>query len=372
MVHLLHKRRDFLKGCTAFSAGTLFATSCSGSKSGNVPSLEDWSETPDLERAREQSREFVTYGIPADWANYGEVIQKFAQRYELTLQHIDTDMSSLREITNFAVEKNNPRAICGDIGLLYGPIAEQKGVVPSYMPPSAAILPPGFKGKNGGWIATYTGVPAFVVNADVIQTIPRTWDDLLKPDYQGKIGGINPASAADAATTFLSWSYAHGGNEENMAPAIEFARKIVPNFSTTPANVQTLEKGEVPIQITYDLVCNNMAETLKAKGIKAETVIPGISIYAPSALLLNKHNVARMDIAKLFIDYVLSDEAQITFAKFGARPIRYVLGDLQLPDEAKSRWLPEDNYAQVQQVKDWTKISAETIGKIWQDQVLIG
>ncbi|GAB4365847.1 MAG: extracellular solute-binding protein [Elainellaceae cyanobacterium] len=335
-------------------------------------SFEDWSKEPDLEHAKEQAREFVTYGIPADWANYGEVVQKFAQRYGFTLQHIDTDMSSLREITKFDTEKNNPRAICGDIGLLYAAIAEQKGVAPPYLPASAAILPPDLKGKEGGWVATYTGVPAFVVNADVIQTIPQVWNDLLASEYQGKISGMNPVAAGNAATAFLAWAYAHGGNEENMAPAIEFARKIVPQFSTAPANLQTLEKGEVPIQITYDFICNSMAETLKAKGIRAEVVIPGVSIYAPSALLLNKYNVAKMDVAKLFMDYLLSDEAQVAFAKFGARPIRYVLGDLPLSEQAKANWLPEDQYSQVQQVQDWTQIDAATIGKIWQEDVLGG
>ena len=101
-------------------------------------------------------------------------------------------------------------------------------------------------------------------------------------------------------------------------------------------------------------------------------VIPGVSIYAPAALMLNKYYTARMDVAKLFMEYVLSDEAQETFAKFGARPIRYVLGDLKLSDAAKANWLPEANYAQVEQVKDWTKVDPEIIGKLWKDDVLGG
>lgn len=365
-------RRRFLKQCIAFGTSAVLVNACSRSQSTKSLQFEDWSTEPNLERAKEQAKEFVTYGIPKDWANYGEVIQKFAQKYGFTLRHIDTDMSSLEEITKFDAEKNNPRAICGDIGLLYGAIADRKGVAPSYVSPSAEILPPGFKSENGGWISTYTGVPAIVVNADVIQNIPQTWDDLLSPEYQGKISGMNPIRAGNSATTFIAWAYAHGGDENNMAPAIEFAKKMLPQFSTTPANVQTLEKGEVPIQLTYDFICNSAAAKLREKNIRAEVVIPGISIYAPSALLLNKYNVAKMDVAKLFMDFILSDDAQIAFAKFGARPIRYVLGDLQLPDEAKAKWLPDEHYAQVQQVQDWTKVDAEVIGKLWRDQVLGG
>ena len=89
-------------------------------------------------------------------------------------------------------------------------------------------------------------------------------------------------------------------------------------------------------------------------------------------MMVNRYHRQKMDVAKLFLDFVLSEAAQTAFAKFGARPIRYVLGDLALPDAAKARWLPDDRYAQVQQVKDWTQVDAEAIGQIWQQQVLGG
>ncbi len=111
---------------------------------------------------------------------------------------------------------------------------------------------------------------------------------------------------------------------------------------------------------------------MKEKGINAEVVIPGVSIYAPSALMLNKYHTNKMDASKLFMEYVLSDEGQEIFAKFGARPIRYVLGDLKLPDSAKTNWLPESQYAEVKQVKDWTKVDPETLGSFWKEQVLGG
>ena len=371
-------RRSFLKHSATFGTGLALAqiaAACSSQSStkGQGGDVADaWTTAPDIEKAKEQVKEFVTYGMPDDWANYGEVRQKFAQKYGFEFQHQDTDMSSLEEITKFDAEKSNPVAIMADIGMLYGKLAEAKGVVPPYLPQNAAILPAGFKGNPGGWVATFVGVPAFVVNTDVVKTVPQTWADLAKPEYAGKVGAIDPTSSGTAATSFLAWAYATGGDESNMAPGIVLAKKIVPNFATAEGNAQTLEKGEVPIQIKYDYNCNAAANEVKAKGVNAEVVIPGVSIYAPAALMLNKYYTARMDVAKLFMEYVLSDEAQETFAKFGARPIRYVLGDLKLSDAAKANWLPEANYAQVEQVKDWTKVDPEIIGKLWKDDVLEG
>ena len=72
------------------------------------------------------------------------------------------------------------------------------------------------------------------------------------------------------------------------------------------------------------------------------------------------------------MEYVLSDEAAAAFAKFGARPIRYVLGQQELPEEAKAGWLPEEAYKDVVVVEDFTAIDANTIATAWDEEVLGG
>jgi putative spermidine/putrescine transport system substrate-binding protein len=334
----------------------------------------DWKSAPDPARAKAQAAEIITYGMPDDWANYGESIQAFCKKIGADgCKHTDTDMSSNEEITRFDAEKNNPTSFFADIGLLYGPVAEKKGVVPPYLPPNAAKLPDGFKAKDGGWVATFVGVPGFVVNTDVIKDVPKTWDDLLKPDYKGKIGMGDPRKSGTAATTFLAWAFAHGGDETNLQPGIDFAKKLLPNIKgVAEGNDDTLEKGEIPIQIKYDFNLNAKANNMKKKGVNTQVVIPGVSVYAPSGLMLNKYNTARMDVQKMFLDWVLSDEGQTVFAKFGARPARYVAGDLKLPDDAKTKWLPDDLYKDVKQVKDWSKVDPAKIADIWDNQVLAG
>jgi putative spermidine/putrescine transport system substrate-binding protein len=79
-----------------------------------------------------------------------------------------------------------------------------------------------------------------------------------------------------------------------------------------------------------------------------------------------------MNIAKLMLDFVLSDTGQIAFAKFGARPMRAVLGDLTLPDEAKANWLPDSMYANVKNDVDWSRVNLQQIAEIWQDHVVGG
>lgn len=344
----------------------------SASRSPQAAAEVDWAAPPDLAKAKEQATDFQTYGMPDDWANYGAVLHAFATKYGFTLKRNDTDMTSMEEITKYDAEKDHAVAVSSDIGLIYGPIAEKQGVVPPYVPPRAETLPAGLKATSGGWVATFTGVPSIVVNTDVIEDVPVTWDDLLKPAYTGKIGMRDLRQAGEAATAFLAWSFAHGGDETNLKPGIEFAKRLLPQFGPKEGNAQDLEKGEVPILIKYDFNSVAAASTVQEKGVNAKVVIPGVSIYAPSALMINKYNTAKADLAKLLLDFVLSDEAQTAFAGFGARPIRYVLGDLTLPEGAKATWLPEAEYASVKQVADWSKVDATHIADTWDQEVLGG
>nr|MBA3450580.1 hypothetical protein [Chloroflexia bacterium] len=70
-----------------------------------------WESAPDPALAAEQAREIITYGMPDDWANYGEVFAGFQASLDVAEgKHTDTDMSSLEEITKFDAEKANPIA----------------------------------------------------------------------------------------------------------------------------------------------------------------------------------------------------------------------------------------------------------------------
>src|SRR3954453_13067734 len=60
---------------------------------------DTWSAALDPTKAKDQASEIITYGIPDDWANYGEVFKSFQTKLGVTGgKDTDTDMSSLEEI----------------------------------------------------------------------------------------------------------------------------------------------------------------------------------------------------------------------------------------------------------------------------------
>ncbi|MFI6296989.1 extracellular solute-binding protein [Nonomuraea sp. NPDC050790] len=347
---------------------SLFALAACG---GAGASDYDWAAAPDTTKIAEQGKDLPTYGLAPDWANYGEVVKTFCAKHNGTCAHKDTDMSSSEEIVRFDAEKSNPIATASDIGLMWGPVAEAKGVVPAYQPPSAAKLKDWQKGK-GGWVATFVGAPAFVVNTDKVKNPPKSWADLLKPEYKGMIATKNPTSSGTGQAMVVAAAVANGGSAENLAPAYDYFEKLkdAGNLSDVKMSEETLEKGEAPIQINYDF--NGIAQktALKEKNVNVEVVIPADgSVWSPSGLMINKYNAKKGDFLKGFLEYVLSDEAQLLFAKFGARPIRALNGDLQVPAEAKANWLPEQAYAPVKEI-EITKVNVETIVADWEAKVL--
>jgi putative spermidine/putrescine transport system substrate-binding protein len=336
----------------------------------------------DSTKAADQAKTFETYGAPNSWANYGQEFTDFCQaKFSFDCNRKDRsqgeDMSSAEEIAAFDSEKNNSKAVLADIGILFASAAEQKGVLSGYVPPAATKLPSYLFGKNGGWEATFVGVPGFVVNVDYLKTkniaIPQTWSDLTKPDYKGLVGFGKPGSSGTATMAFVAMNLAAGGTLDDYTKGIAYAKALLPNIQgVAEGNADQFEKGAVPIQIKYDFNLIALANQEKAKQINAQVVIPTDgSIYAPSAIIMNKYDSAHADFGKMFMDWILTDQGQTDFAKFGARPIRYVLGDLTLPDSAKTLWLPDSQYSAVKTI-DTSKIDIAKIADIWQNQVGAG
>ncbi len=134
-------RLRVLAGAAAFAFTAALAAAASA---------QDWTAAPDVAKAKEQAAQgMITYGLPDDWANYGESLQQFCSHHQFpSCQHTDTDMSSNEEITRYDAEKSKPAAIFSDIGIAFGSVAEKREVVPPYLPPNAQHLPAGWKAST--------------------------------------------------------------------------------------------------------------------------------------------------------------------------------------------------------------------------------
>jgi putative spermidine/putrescine transport system substrate-binding protein len=360
---------------TAMAVLSLVAAACSGEASG---AGGGGGGAPSIEAAKEQAQEFRTLGMPDDWINFGNFFTALCDEYGLGCtgsgggpNRFDTDMSSAEEIASFKSERSNP-GMCADIGIFFGQVAEREGVLIDYLPEAAKELPPQYRSKDGGWVASAVGVISFLVNEDVVTNPPRTWSDLLKPEYKGLISMSDPRTSGTGQATVVSAAAALGHGQIDLDAAFEFFRKLYQMGQINEAEFTnaSFERGETPIALRYDFVALQAALPAREKGINATVSVPDDgAVWTPSAIMCNK-NTVDPDLAKLTLDFTLSDRGQLVFAEVGARPIRWVLGDLEVPAELQANWLPASEYANVIEWPEDQWPDPAMIAERWESEVL--
>lgn len=312
--------------------------------------------------------EFVTYGMPHE-AVWGPVFDAFCKKYNCT--HVDTDMSSAEAITKFVAEKNRPVAYATEAGRAFGPVAVKRGAALPFKNANWAKLPDWAKDPEGHWFAVYAGVPTFLVNPKLVQSVPESWQDLLTGEYKRTFAMKDPRTSGTALATVLAANAAMGGTLTNLAPGVAFFKKLKEAGNLNPVKVSdsNIQKGEIPITVKYDHENLVLRERLKAE-MKLEIVVPKDgTIYAPSVVILNRY-APRPELARAFADFVISDEGQFVLANAFPRPIRYIAGNLAVPADVKARWLPDELYTgRVRSMPDWDQFSeTDFIGR-WTKEV---
>lgn len=318
-----------------------------------------------LKAAAKKEGKLVSYGSPADWAGYGYISDVFNKQYRI--KHTDTDMSSAEELQKWEAEKASPVSDVGDIGLQFGPIAADKGLLLAYKNSKWADIPDWAKDADGYYAATYYGTIAFLVNTKIVKNVPKSFKDLLKPEYKGMVAIQDPRRAANAQYAVIAASFANGGSENNLKPGIDFFAQLQKSGNLKPVlpNKDTLAKGEVGIGLLWDF--QGLAWRKDIKGLVVQIPQDGTT-YGPYATVIAK-TAPNPNAAKLWIETVLSDAGQIAFARAGARPIR---SNVKLPADLALTLLPEAQYKAAKPVTNWKNMEAiaKQIGDMWTTDVL--
>jgi putative spermidine/putrescine transport system substrate-binding protein len=270
----------------------------------------------------------TTIALPHDWCNYGEVIEQFKAKYGLQVNELDPNAGSNDELEAVKANKDNkgPQAPdVVDVGLAFGPQAKTEQLISLYKVSTWDSIPASAKDADGYWYGDYYGVLAFEVNANVVTNIPQDWSDLLKPEYKGQVAlAGDPRSSNQAIQAVYAAALATGGSLDNAEPGLQFFKQLneAGNFVPVIAKPGTIAQGETPITIrwTYNALSNRdglagnppIEVVVPASGRFAGVYVQAVSAYAP-------HPAA----ARLWMEFLYSDEGQTLWLKGYCHPIRY-------------------------------------------------
>ncbi len=265
--------------------------------------------------------------LPHDWCNYGEVIDGFKAKYGLTVNELNPDAGSGDEVEAIKANKDNkgpqaPDVI--DVGFSFGPSSKTAGLLQPYKVSTWDSIPAETKDPEGYWYGDYYGVLAFLVNTDVQPKVPQDWSDLLAADYKGQVAlSGDPRTANQAIQSVYAAALANGGSLDNAQPGLDFFAKVNKAGNLVPlvANNALVAKGEVAVRITWDY--NALAAVDSYKGNpKSSVVVPKSGRFAGVYLQAISAYAPHPNAAKLWMEYLYSDEGQLLWMKGYCHPIR--------------------------------------------------
>ncbi len=313
-------------------------------------------------RTPAQAADVVCYNCPPQWADWASMLK--AIKKDLGYDIPFDNKNSGQTLSQLLAEKNNPVADIAYYGVNFGMKAKAAGVVENYKPKGWADVPAGIKDPDGAWTAIHSGTLGLFVNKDALggKPVPACWKDLLKPEYKGMVGYLDPTSAAVGYVGAVAVNNALGGNEKNFTPAINFFKGLRKNDAIVPKQTSyaRVVSGEIPILFDYDF--NAYRAKYKEKGNFAFVIPCEGTVVFPYVVSLVK-NGPNKEKAKKVLDYLLSDKGQAIWTNAYLRPAR----PIELPAAVKAKFLPDSDYARAKSV-NWATM--ELVQKGFTDRYL--
>ena len=311
-------------------------------------------QSAELIAAAKAEGQLTTIALPHDWCGYGDVIAGFKAKYpEITINELNPDAGSSDEIEAIKANKDNkgpqaPDVI--DVGLSYGPQAKTDGLVQPYKVSTWDSIPDSAKDAEGYWYGDYYGVLSFEVNKDLVPNPPADWADLLKDEYKNAVAlAGDPRASNQAIQGVYAAGLAAGATDAASAAekGLAFFKDLNAkgNFVPVIGKAATLAQGQTPILVTWDYNALAGRDTLNGNppvdvvvpksGVVAGVYIQAISAYAPHP-----------NAAKLWMEYLYSDEGQLGWLKGYCHPIRFndLVKNGKVPQELLDKLPPAAAY----------------------------
>ncbi len=221
-----------------------------------------------------------------------------------------------------------------------------------------ATIPADQKDADGAWYGDYYGVLSFEVNKDIVKTSPTDWSDLLGADFRNTVAlAGDPRTSNQAIQAVYAAGVSKGGTDaaKTGQAGLDFfaALNMAGNFVPTIGKVASLAQGATPIIVRWDY--NALADRDTLKGNPAVDVIVPKTGVVPASMSRRSAPSRRTRIAaKLWMEYIYSDEGQVGYLKGYCHPIRF-------EDIVKSNKAPADLMSKLPPAEAYTKAVFPTL-----------
>jgi len=263
--------------------------------------------------------------LPRDWANYGEMMDTFTKKYGIKITDDNPDGSSAQEnqaIRSLKGDSRAPDAV--DVGVSFAIAGANEGLYAKYFPTTYKTIPRAMKDTRGFWMGDYWGAISIGYNQGLVSNPPKTWKDLLKPEYKGKVAlNGSPLTSNSAVSGVIAAALGNGGSASNVQPGIDFFAQLkkVGNFIPVQTTPQTVASGQTPISIDWDY--NNFAYVKGFPSARWGVSIPSDGVYGGYYAQAVNATAPHPWTAPLWQEFLYSDQGQVIWLKGAAHPARF-------------------------------------------------
>ena len=193
-------------------------------------------------------------------------------------------------------------------------------------------------------VGIYSGPLGFGYNTELLAkkklAVPKTWGDLLKPEYKGDVQVANPASSGTAYTMIATLVQLMG--EDKAFDYLKALHKNVSQYTRSGTGpIKAVARGETAVSISF--VHDGPGE--KMQGFPVETITPADGTGAEIGSMSIVKGARNMDAAKKFYEWALTPGAQ----EMGAAAKQFQLpsnksakNDPRVPDFKKIKFVNYD------------------------------
>jgi putative spermidine/putrescine transport system substrate-binding protein len=291
----------------------------SGVNASEAKSAADFGGMDALVEAAKKEGELNVIALPPDWANYGAIIKAFSDKYGIKVNSAQPDAASQDEIN--AANQQKGKSTAPDVFDLGQSVAlANTAMFAPYTVATWDDIPAAYKDPNGAWVNDYGGYMSIGFDSSKVPPVTGV-DDLLKPEYKGKVAlNGDPTQAGSAFSGVLMVALSQGGSADDIAPGVEFFRKLKAAGSFLPVDPTpaTIESGQTPVVIDW----NYLNAAVTAKLPSWQVVVPPNAVVAGYYYQAINKDAPHPAAARLWQEFLYGDQGQNLLAAGGVRPVR--------------------------------------------------
>jgi putative spermidine/putrescine transport system substrate-binding protein len=335
------------------------ATALGATRAGlGPPTVETKAGLAALVKAAKKEGHLNTIALPPDWANYGELLSTFTKKYGIKITNDNPDGTSAQEnqaIVSLKGDSRAPDAV--DVGVSFAIDGANNGLYAKYFNTNYKTIPRAMKNTHGFWMGDYWGAISIGYNKSLVNNPPKTWKDLAKGEYKGKVAmNGSPLTSNSAVSGVIAASLGNGGSLQNVGPGIDFfaALKKSGNYIPVATTPQTVASGQTPISIDWDY--NNLAYIKEFPAANWAVTIPSDGVYGGYYAQAVNATAPHPYAARLWQEFIYSDQGQILYLKGFAHPARF-------NDLAQRKVLPKSLLSALPSPALYAKVKFASIGQ---------